>query len=98
MTREGKPEAPCPVLSHWVISHALWPPQDLLPSRNIRLGKASGPGGRWGSEVLWSLPAGRCALHPGGTVPAGAVKFHPSEGGSPPDPQQAGLAPHTDLG
>ena len=26
----------------------------------------------------------------------GAVKFHPSEGGSPSDPQQAGLAPHTD--
>lgn len=44
-----------------------------------------------------NLPAGRCPLHPGGPIPAHAVRFRPSERGSPPDPQRAGLAPHTDL-
>lgn len=55
MTREGKPQGPCPVLFHWMISQALWLPSRPSSQQEYQAGK-----GRWawqegeGSDVLWS--------------------------------------------
>lgn len=53
VTREGKPQGPCPVLFHWMISQALW-----LPSRPSQQEYQAGKG-QWAwqggcSEVLRS--------------------------------------------
>lgn len=48
VTREGKPQGPCPVLFHWMISQALW-----LPSRPSQQEYQAGKG-QWAWQALRS--------------------------------------------